>query len=456
MRKNFTFLLVFFVASTFTRLHAQEVTSVGYQVEKLMNKGNWHEARKTITNFYKTLPASGLTEEQAAEKKEVQRLEFRVDAVIRLEEASYTQLSNQASIKECEIYLTTYPFGKYRVEVQWIRAKLLNTISAYTEFITLNPLSTLANDARTKLAAFEDSSIEKARKSNSVSTFQEYLNAYPTGVYAKEAQGKILELREDEAFKLAQSINTVSAYEQFLASFPAGKYALDVQNTIEKIYLEAGNTYFLQKNWSSAVASYQTFVDKFPSSSSRSFVEQRIKSANRKISFAPQSMTYLSFERDKLSQIGVGIGSLTESGGGFYYKIRLTKDMFGRGGILYTVDGDGYTSTSTESRLTGDVQYNNMGILMGFNFKIYNPVSAYVGGGVLNEALYYESDEYAFDTGSYKRTVWLRYTETQLTKFIGEAGIVANVLQKGIAKMGITYYEKEVYFHFGLGVKIGK
>lgn len=62
MRKNFTFLLVFFVASTFTRLHAQEVTSVGYQVEKLMNKGNWHEARKTITNFYKSLPASGLSE----------------------------------------------------------------------------------------------------------------------------------------------------------------------------------------------------------------------------------------------------------------------------------------------------------------------------------------------------------------------------------------------------------
>ncbi|MFN3783291.1 MAG: tetratricopeptide repeat protein [Spirosomataceae bacterium] len=456
MKKSFTIIFLLLFVSINSLVFAQEVTSVAYQVERFMNKGNWHEARKTITNFYKTLPVSGLTEEQAAEKKEVQRLEFRVDAVIRLEEASYAQISNQATIKDCDTYLATYPFGKYRVEVQWAKAKLVNTVSGYSEFISQNLTSSFAEEAKGKLASFEKGSIEKARSQNTAMAFQDYLNAYPTGIYAKEAQGKIVELREEEAFNLAQSTNTVAAYERFLVSFPTGKYALDVQNTIEKTYLEAGNTYFLQKNWPSAVASYQTFVDKFPSSSSRSFVEQRIKSANRKISFAPQSMTYLSFERDNLSQIGLGVGSITENGGGFYYKIRLTKDMFGRGGILYTVDGDGYTSTSTESRLTGDVQYNNMGILMGFNFKIYNPISAYVGGGVLNEALYYESDEYDFDTGSYKRTVWLRYTETQLTKFIGEAGIVANVLQKGIAKMGITYYEKEVYFHFGLGVKIGK
>ncbi|MFN3588581.1 MAG: tetratricopeptide repeat protein [Spirosomataceae bacterium] len=456
MRKKFIFILVLCVASTFFRLNAQEVTSVVYQVERFMNKGNWHEARNTITNFYKTLPTSGLSETQTSVRNELQRLEFRVDAVIRLEEASYAQISNQASMKECDVYLNTYPYGKYRVEVQWAKAKLLNTISGYTEFITLNPFSTLANDARTRLAAFEEGSIEKARKSNSIVAFQEYLSNYPSGIYVKEARQKVGEIKEEEAFKLAQSTNTVAAYERYLASFPTGKYALDVQNIIEKVYLEAGNTYFLQKNWSSAIASYQTLVDKFPSSSSRLFVEQRIKSANRKISFAPKSMTYLSFERDNLSQIGFGIGSFTKAGGGFYYKVRVTKDMFGRGGILYTIDEDGYTSTLTESRLTGDVQYNNMGILMGFNFKIYNPVSAYVGGGVLNEALYYESDEYEFGSGNYKRTVWLKYTETQLTKFIGEAGIVANVLQKGIAKVGITYYEKEVYFHFGLGVKIGK
>jgi outer membrane protein assembly factor BamD (BamD/ComL family) len=456
MRKKFIFILVFFVASTFSRLNAQEVTSVVYQVERFMNKGNWHEARKTLTDFYKTLPVSGLSEAQISVRNELQRLEFRVDAVIRLEEANYAQISNQASVKECDVYLNTYPFGKYRVEVQWAKAKLLNTISGYTEFITLNPFSALANDARTRLAAFEEGSIEKARKSNSLVAFQEYLSNYPSGVYVKEAQQKVTELREEEAFKLAQSTNTIAAYERFLANYPTGKYASDVQNTMEKTYLDAGNAYFLQKNWSYAITSYQAFVDKFPSSSSRLFVEERIKSANRKISFAPQSMTYLSFERDNLSQIGLGIGAITKNGGGFYYKIRFTKDMFGRGGILYTIDGDGYTSTLTESRLTNDVQYNNMGIMMGFNFKIYNPISAYVGGGVLNEALYYESDEYEFGSGSYKRTVWLKYTETQLTKFIGEAGIMANVLQKGIAKAGITYYEKEVYFHFGLGVKIGK
>lgn len=456
MKKNFTSALVFFFIAMSLRIHGQDISSIVYQVEYSMNKGDWHEARKVITNYYKALPVSGATNAQIADKKELQRLEFRVDAVIRLEEASYAQISNRPTIKSCEEYLNTYPFGKYRIDVQWAKAKVLDTILSYTEFITQNPTSPFVSEARAKLVSFEEGSIDKARRNNTIFTYQEYLTNYPSGAYVKEAQQKIAEIKEEEAFKLAQSTNTVSAYERYLASYPSGKYAIDVQNTIEKTYLEAGNTYFLQKNWSSAVASYQTFVDKFPTSASRALAEQRIKTANLKIKLAPQSMTYLSFERDNLSQIGFGIGSFTKAGGGFYYKLRVTKDMFGRGGFLYTIDGDGYTSTPTESRLTNDVQYNNMGILMGFNFKIYNPISAYVGGGILNEALYYESDEYDFDTGGYKRTVWLKYTETQLTKFIGEAGIVANVLQKGIAKAGITYYEKKVYFHFGLGVKIGK
>ena len=45
----------------------------------------------------------------------------------------------------------------------------------------------------------------------------------------------------------------------------------------------------------------------------------------------------------------------------------------------------------------------------------------------------------------------MKNTDQQSYKFVGEGGVAINLLNRGILKVGISYYEKKMIPQFGLG-----
>jgi serine/threonine protein kinase len=88
----------------------------------------------------------------------------------------------------------------------------------------------------------DDDAFGRAKSRNTIYAYEKYLERYPSGRYAKEAQKRMDELKstvqlenkiqDDVAFEIASSKNTLSSYQEYLQKFP---YGLHVAETNAKI-----------------------------------------------------------------------------------------------------------------------------------------------------------------------------------------------------------------------------
>lgn len=80
---------------------------------------------------------------------------------------------------------------------------------------------------------------QAAKNSNTIASYKNYVNNYPNGKYASQAQAKITQLTKEENDKLEERVwqnavsqNTKLAYENYLQQYQSGKY---VQQANQKI-----------------------------------------------------------------------------------------------------------------------------------------------------------------------------------------------------------------------------
>lgn len=65
----------------------------------------------------------------------------------------------------------------------------------------------------------------EADEQNTVKAYQDYLDAFPTGLYVVQAQRRITKLREDEVWQTTCANDNESAYENYIRKYaPSGKY----------------------------------------------------------------------------------------------------------------------------------------------------------------------------------------------------------------------------------------
>jgi len=76
----------------------------------------------------------------------------------------------------------------------------------------------------------ENKTWKLAKTTNSFSSFQDYLNTYPTGKYFEEA----LNMQEDALWNIILKINNAIAYDEYLSLFFNGKYKIEAQNALKK------------------------------------------------------------------------------------------------------------------------------------------------------------------------------------------------------------------------------
>ncbi len=70
-----------------------------------------------------------------------------------------------------------------------------------------------------------ESAWRDARRDNSQSAYQAYLELYPTGVHAAEARAELEARRETEEWTRAERLGTPEAWQRYLAGWPEGRHA---------------------------------------------------------------------------------------------------------------------------------------------------------------------------------------------------------------------------------------
>jgi cell division protein FtsN len=83
----------------------------------------------------------------------------------------------------------------------------------------------------------EQSDWEKARASNNTESYESFVNKYPNGSFAPQAQARLKELYEDRDWQKAKDADTPDSYQSFLKQYPEGKWAEEARIRVENFNL---------------------------------------------------------------------------------------------------------------------------------------------------------------------------------------------------------------------------
>lgn len=168
-------------------------------------------------------------------------------------------------------YIEKYPNAYHRYDAinklerlyssNFSRAKAVNSIESYTQFIDENPESKLKKNAQNEIVIIK---FEQAKKKNNINKFQEFIEENINSKEAEIAIAKIFTLVKSKnsisgynwfinnypfskksrqalinmhllAFQLAKDINTINAYNDFVIAYPTAKQVKEANETAYKL-----------------------------------------------------------------------------------------------------------------------------------------------------------------------------------------------------------------------------
>ena len=133
-----------------------------------------------------------------------EKAKYIQDNLAALENALYQKAVELNSIKACDEYLKTYPFGLH------------------------------AEDVRNIKMAIEDGPWVQTLQMNTREGYETYAHEYP-GKHTAEIAAKLEELKEDELWTGSCTKDTTESYQLYLSRYPQGKYAAEAQRRIEQV-----------------------------------------------------------------------------------------------------------------------------------------------------------------------------------------------------------------------------
>lgn len=165
-----------------------------------------------------------------------------MEARIRIEELTFAQAKHSNNIKELYAYLKRYPEGKFTKEAEDIilelelkeidkkrfeKARKTDTVKAYKEFIEKHPKSEYITDVRKRI---EEVAFENAEDEGTIEALALFLKEYPDSSFTNVAKRRI-DLIQYEPHK---SKDTDEAYKEFIGKFPENQFVGDAKKNIEK------------------------------------------------------------------------------------------------------------------------------------------------------------------------------------------------------------------------------
>ncbi|MEE9271856.1 MAG: SUMF1/EgtB/PvdO family nonheme iron enzyme [Robiginitomaculum sp.] len=170
---------------------------------------------------------------------------------------------------------------KIKDDEAWVLALEKDTLEGYREYLEQFPKGKHASEAQAEINKYDNKAWVSAQSRNTIAGYEDYLEAWPEGLYASKARELIAEMKakrdalaKDAAERGAQEVadwesaarsNTLDGYNKYLGKHPIGKHADEAQKRINKLKASAAD----QAAWEGAkaantAAAYQQYLNSFP------------------------------------------------------------------------------------------------------------------------------------------------------------------------------------------------
>lgn len=157
----------------------------------------------------------------------------------------------------------------------WDNARQTDSIYSYEKYLEEYPNSDFSKEAREILdRLYEKKAWDKARLSDNISSYEEFIILFPQSELKNTALERIKEIKIDKFWEKTRNKNTIESYNDFILLYPNSKY--------ESIAKEKLNDLIESKNWNEILSKnnlddFYNFISKYPQSKYIEIAKSKIK-----------------------------------------------------------------------------------------------------------------------------------------------------------------------------------
>jgi outer membrane protein assembly factor BamD (BamD/ComL family) len=422
-------------------------------IKSLAQVEDWRQVSKEVRIYYGLNPNRALQE-----YLEVKEIESKAKTRNLTEDRYFERIKRAKSVSQYQAYLDKYLKGAYREEVRkllagqkdenaWQKAKAKSTTAAYFEYLRVYPKGKYASTARSTIKRWDRESYEKAIETGTQYALNYYLNNYPRGEYRSQVRSKLKARIEYDVYMKAKKSDRIGDYENYVGKYPNGKYAGECNRVIQNFYYSKGNATFSNRYYKDAIRYYSRYLELYPNGPQAASVRSKLAKAMRlryqygglafNVTYCPaiQSVGLRFFGMDIRS-----VSGYTSLHGSWVYATATG----------HTVDNQGNTSLSNV-RLTGITQRAGYAITAGPTLKLFYPVWIYAGGGYGSLTLFEEAET---TSGVFRGDLdWFENTDELSRGFIAEGGIVLKIADAITLNYGVLY-QGQIVHQIGIGIDV--
>lgn len=184
----------------------------------------------------------------------------------------------------------------------------------------------------------DDDAFNRARSRNTIYSYEKYLEKYPKGIHAEQAQKRLDELKnstqleikikDDVAFESAKSANTFASFQKYLDEFPFGLHAAEAkrmqkqirENLLNrtKVKLDLVSIRFFESSRKAQPIGQRSYKARFSTNTTR-YVHTEIRYNNKLYGISgSNNMVMIEYRGTFTQQLKGTISLLKETKDGFY------------------------------------------------------------------------------------------------------------------------------------------
>ncbi len=415
----------------------------------------WQKGKTEIQKYYTMHPST-----DASEYGEIKRLEQQVNEQINLEDNLYRQAIENKDIDIMNVYLLDYPEGKYysviknAIEglkgdaVAWQIAKNKSNTKAYFDYIDLYPGGLHAIEAQQRIDSWDKAAYSKSLELNTQYALKYYLTNYPRGRYRKEVKQQLAINIEEDTYQKAVSSRKMADYENYLDEYPAGRYVLESKKILKSAYIFQAKRAEGDKNWKLAKNYYHKYLYRFPNGAETSKATKGLKKCDRRQK--QSGAFYMTYVYERNAGIGIAFGELKTKGLGFYTHIRLNTAYLKGYKSLWTIDNSGNSNSPWALSPLNEYAYGNLKVSYGYSWKLFYPFWLHGGLGFALKPVYQHIGEID-GSGQLYETVWMKRTDLSASKLFWEVGTDFKIGESWLFKIGLESISSKNVYQFGVG-----
>lgn len=341
--------------------------------------------------------------------------------------ADYKNLCKNVTISNCDNYLSKYPYGIFRDDVNWNRANKENYLESYYNYIDNYPKGKYYSDAMQKINKADLQAYDKATNQGTQSSLNYYLTYFPRGKYRNEVAQKI---RERKEYDLYIEVLSSKNYLEYLNKYPKGKYSEELNLKLGENYLLLADLYFKNRDFENANQLYQKYINLYPDGEKSKLTNDLIVKCNKYQKRNNIEAVTICFEPKEYT-FGIGYEK---------YDFLKLKSFY-----QFRMNPYGIAEADENLDLLNETSITHKGVISisgGVNYCLLYPLWVEVGIGAGYFPVFIEMS----DNSSLKID-----KEKSSFGIFPQTGLSLKISKKIAIKYSVNYY-KDLYHQFGIGI----